>query len=118
MTPRRSWLVLALLVGLGGAARADALADARIFIGMQLELIKAGDVDGVRAGMTDRLRDKVTGEALAQAKQRLAGVTIDDLVAAAVAKGTAVSVKTKAGRTLTTLVQVAGKWKADTLWFK
>ena len=98
------------------AAIADALGDARAFIGKQVELIKAGDVNGVKAGFTDRLKDRVTAERVQKAKAEVAKVTLDDLVAGVEDKGDSVKVKMKNGRTLTTLVKVGGAWKADTIW--
>src|SRR5262245_27962223 len=99
-------------------AIADTLGDARSFIGKQVELIKAGDVNGVKAGVTDRLKDRVTAEGLQKAKGELAKMTLDDLVAGVEDKGDSVKVKMKNGRTLTTLVKVGGAWTADTIWFR
>jgi hypothetical protein len=39
-------------------------------------------------------------------------------VASATGTKTEIKIKMKNGRTLTTLVNVDGKWLADTLWFK
>jgi hypothetical protein len=99
-------------------ARADAVADAKAFIGKQVQLIKAGDVNGVKAGVTERLRDRVTTDGLEKAQKDLGKMTLDDLVAGVEDKGDSMKVKMKNGRTLTTLVKVGGEWKADTIWFR
>jgi len=96
----------------------DALTIARNFIAAQVERIKAGDLEGVKAGLTNRLKDRVTAEALAATRTQLAPMTIDDLVASVEDNDGGVKVKMKTGRTLTTLVQVGDAWKADTLWFR
>jgi len=124
MTHRRSALTLGLLAlfvlvfGLGSPARADELADAKAFIGKQVELIKKGDVAGLKAGFTSRLQDKITEDNVKKAQKQLGSMTIDDLVGAAEGKGDSIKIKMKNGRTLTTLVKQGGKWLADTIWFK
>jgi len=119
---RRITLVLVCaIVAMGisiGTAFADALGDAKTFIGKQVELIKAGDVNGLKAGFTDRLKDRVTAEGVQKAQKELPKYTLDDLVASVEDKGDSVKVKMKNGRTLTTLVKVGGAWKADTIWFR
>jgi hypothetical protein len=123
MTTRRSFLtmlaVLAVL-GLGSApARADDLANAKAFIGSQVELIKKGDVDGLKAGFTKRLQDKITADNVKKGQQQLGKMTLADLVASVAPVGKdGLKVKMKNGRTLTTLLKVDGKWLADTVWFK
>jgi phosphoglucomutase len=96
----------------------DALAMARTFIAAQVEPIKAGDIEAVKAGLTDRLKDRVTAEDLAKARAQLAPMTIDDLVASVEDNDGGMKLKMKNGRTLTTLVRVGDAWKADTLWFR
>lgn len=91
-------------------------------IAHQLELLKAGNVDALRACMTERLRDKVTQEVVDKGKQQAGKYTIDDLVDAVEegmdgANKTA-KIKMKSGRSLTTLVEIDGKWLAETIWFK
>jgi len=98
-------------------AAADAKGDAKAFIAKQLEVLKKGDLAGVKAGLTKRLQDKVTQEKVDKGKKEAAKFTIDDLVESAEAKGDAIKIKMKGGRTLTTLVKVDGKWLADTIWF-
>ena len=53
-----------------------------------------------------------------KAADQLGKMTLDDLVASADGDKTAIKIKMKNGRTLTTLLSVDGKWLADTLWFK
>src|SRR5215813_7504911 len=91
-------LVLSSMWGVWRVARADTLGDAKAFIGKQVELIKAGDVNGVKAGMTDRLKDRVTAEGLEKAKADLGKMTLDELVAGIEDKGDSVKVKMKNGR--------------------
>lgn len=95
------------------------LAPARAVIAKQVELIKAGDLEGLRAMVTDRLKDRITAEGLASAVRNLGNMTLEDLVAGVESVGDGLKLKMRNGRTLTTLVAVAGGgWKADTVWFK
>lgn len=99
-----------------------SLADPKSSIAYQFELVKAGDLDKLKACLTPRLRDGLTQEALDKAKTSAAQYTMEDLYASAEmgeadGKKTA-KVKMKNGRTLTTLVETDGKWLADTIWFK
>lgn len=91
-------------------------------IAMQLGQLKAGDVAGLRAGMTERQRERITQELVDKAKGEAGKATIDELVDS-VEMGTdgpnkTAKIKMKNGRTLTTLIEVDGKWLADTIWFK
>jgi hypothetical protein len=99
-------------------ARADDLADAKAFIGKQVELIKAGDVHGLKAGFTKRVQDKVTEANVKAAQAQVGKMPIDELVASVTASKGSLKIKMKNGRTLTTLVKVEGTWAADTVWFK
>ena len=90
----------------------------KALISKQVELIKAGDVEGMRAMVTDRIKDRVVLTGLQSAIKNLGSMTIDDLVASVESVGEGIKIKMKNGRTLTTLVQVGQDWKADTLWFK
>lgn len=123
-------LLSALLLGVASCGEPSASATGsnaapatpKAAIAQQLEQIKAGDVAGLKANMTERVRDKVTPEVVDKAKEQAAKMTIDDLVAS-VEDGMDGANKTakitmKNGRTLTTLVQVDGRWLADTIWFK
>ena len=103
-------------------AATGSLADPKSSIAYQFELVKAGDLDKLKACLTPRLRDGLTQEALDKAKASAAAYTMDDLydsaeMGEADGKKTA-KVKMKNGRTLTTLVETDGKWLADTIWFK
>lgn len=96
--------------------------DPKSSIAYQLDLVKMGDGDKLKACLTPRLRDKVTTEVVDKAKTEAAKYTLDDLYASAEmgeadGKKTA-KVKMKNGRTLTTLIQTDGQWLADTIWFK
>ena len=108
-------LVLGVLVV---PARADDLADAKAFITKQTELLKKGDVAGLKAGFTKRLQDKITDANVKKGQKQLGETTIDDLVASVAAGKDSLKIKMKNGRTPTTLVKVDGKWLADTVWFK
>ena len=99
-------------------ARADDLADARAFIGKQVEQIKKGDVASLKAGFTKRLQEKITEANVKKAQKELGTMTLDDLVASVAPTKDSLKVKMKNGRSLTTLVKVDGKWLADTVWFK
>jgi hypothetical protein len=108
-----------IVLGLVAApARADDLADAKAFISKQADLIKKGDVAGLKAGFTKRLQDKITEANVKKAQKQVGEMTIDDLVASVAAGKDTLKIKMKNGRTLTTLVKVDGKWAADTVWFK
>ncbi len=113
-------LALAVLVlgFIAVPARADELADARGFIGKQVELLKKGDVAGLKAGFTARLHDKITEENVKKGQKQIGTMALDELVSSVALSGSSLKVKMKNGRTLTTLVKVDGKWAADTVWFK
>jgi hypothetical protein len=101
---------------------AGSLSDPKSSIAYQFDLVKAGDVEKLKACLTPRVRDGVTKEVVDKAKADSAQYTIDDLYASAEmgeadGKKTA-KVKMKNGRTLTTLIETDGKWLADTIWFK
>jgi len=91
-------------------------------IAYQFELLKAGDTDKLKECFTERLRERITPEAVEKGKAQAGSYTLDDLVGS-VEMGQAEGQQTakimmKNGRTLTTLVQTDGKWLADTVWFK
>lgn len=103
------------------SATDPALRDPKTSIGYQFELLKAGDVAKLRACFTDRVRGRVTQEAVTKGKAEAGKYTLDELVASVEmgeyeGKKTA-KIKMKNGRTLTTLVETDGKWLADTIWF-
>ena len=128
----KNLVLVAFLVGIGslmvacsGLSRKTAegsLSDPKSSIAYQFDLVKAGDVDKLKACMTERVRDGVTKEVVDKAKADAPKYTLDDLYASAEmgeyeGKKTA-KIKMKNGRTLTTLVETDGKWLADTIWFK
>jgi hypothetical protein len=104
-------------------ATTGSQSDPKSAIAYQFDLVKAGDVEKLKAALTPRVRDGVTKEVVDKAKVDAAQYTIDDLYASA-EMGTAADgkktakVKMKNGRTLTTLIETDGKWLADTIWFK
>jgi hypothetical protein len=105
-----------------GQPAAAQPSDPKSVIAFQVGLLKAGDVAGLRAGMTSRVRDGVTQELVDKAKGEANDVNIDELVHT-IEPGTdgpnkTAKIKMKTGRTLTTLIEVDGKWLADTIWFK
>lgn len=106
-----------------GVARADDKADARKAIEAQIELIKKEDANKLKDHFTERLKGRITADAVKAGKKLADGMTIDDLVDSVTAdkdkdgKKT-LKLKMKNGRSLTTLVEVDGKWLADTIWFK
>jgi hypothetical protein len=108
-------LVVGLLVV---PARADDLADARAFITKQVDQLKKADVEGLKAGFTKRLQEKITEANVKKGQKEVGSMTIDDLVASVTPSKDSLKIKMKNGRTLTTLVKVDGKWLADTVWFK
>ena len=111
-------LCVLFLAVFAAPAVADDLADAKTVIGKQLELIKKGDVAGLKSGFTARLQEKITDANVKAAQKEMSKYTLEDLVEKVEGKGTSVKVKMKGGRTLTTLVKTDGKWLADTVWFK
>lgn len=129
MANLRSVLLSALALPLlafaacGGDTKASATPRTpKEAIAHQLDRLKAGDVDGVKAMMTERQRDKITPELVEAGKAEAGKYTIDDLVDSVEdgefeGKKTA-KIKMKNGRTLTTLVMTDGVWLADTIWFK
>lgn len=121
---RRSFVFLAFVcLGMIAApVRADDTADVKQAISAQFELLKAGDVEKLKAHFTERQKERITKEAVEKGKANAEKMTLDDLVAS-VDLGTfdgkkTAKIKMKNGRTLTTLIQTDGKWLADTVWFK
>lgn len=91
-------------------------------IAYQFGLLKEGNASQLRECFTDRIKERVTDEAVEKGKSQASEYSLDDLVAS-VEMGEAEGHQTakimmKNGRTLTTLVQVENKWLADTVWFK
>ena len=111
-------LAVFVLFAFVSPARADDLADAKAFIGKQVEQIKKGDVAGLKAGFTARLQDKITDANVKAAQKEVEKYKLDDLVVSVEKKGDGLKIKMKGGRSLTTLVKVDKKWAADTVWFK
>jgi hypothetical protein len=99
-------------------AAADDLADAKALIGKQLEMIKKGDVAGLKPGFSARQQDKITEANVKAAQKEAVKYTLADLVSKVESKDGNIKIKMKSGRTLTTLIKVDGKWVADTVWFK
>ena len=96
--------------------------DPKDAIAYQFGLLKAGDVDKLKACFTARLQDSITADAVEKGKGEAGSMTLDDLVASVEegeyeGKKTA-KIKMKNGRTLTTLIMTDGKWLADTVGFK
>lgn len=120
-TRRTALALMAAPLGASLVAGADQ-DDPRREIAAQLELLKAGDADGLKKHFTARLRDRITKEAVAEGAGAVGGVTLDELVATVTygeweGRKTA-KVGMKNGRSLTTLVLVDGRWLADTIWFR
>jgi hypothetical protein len=108
-----------LFLGLSAVpAAADDLADAKALIGKQLELIKKGDVAGLKPGFSARQQEKINEANVKAAQKEAAKYTLADLVDKVEPKDGGIKIKMKSGRTLTTLIKVDGKWVADTIWFK
>jgi hypothetical protein len=104
-----------------GKTADSSLSDPKGSIAYQFELLKAGDVDKLRACFTERQRPRITKEIVDTAQSEAGRMTLDDLYASAEpgeyeGKKTT-KVKMKNGRTLTTLILTDGKWLADTVWF-
>jgi hypothetical protein len=99
-----------------------AAGEPKAAIGLQLELLRKGDADAMKTHVTERLKDRVTKEAVADAKKNLEKVTLDELVDAVEITGSPgerkAVIKMKSGRKLTTLFEKNGVWLADTIWFK
>jgi hypothetical protein len=91
-------------------------------IAYQFDLLKAGDTDKLKECFTERVRERITPEAVEKGKSQAGNYSLDELVGTvemgqAEGKQTA-KIMMKNGRTLTTLVQTDGKWLADTVWFR
>jgi hypothetical protein len=91
-------------------------------IAAQFELLKKGDVEGLRTWFTERVRADITAEAVEKGRAEAGAYTLDDLAASIdveeMGGRKTAKVKMKNGRTLTTLILTDGRWKADTIWFK
>ncbi len=88
----------------------------------QIGLLKAEKTADLQSCFTERLRDRITDEAVSAGKAEVEKYAIDDLFASVETgeregRKTA-KIKMKNGRTLTTLVLVDGRWLADTIWFR
>jgi ATP-dependent protease Clp ATPase subunit len=108
-----------------GALRAEdakPLADPKTSVLHQYDLLKALDADKLRPCFTERLRSKITKDAVDKGQQEAAKIAREDLVASVTfeeANGKKLAkVMMKNGRRLTTLELHNGEWLADTLWFK
>src|SRR3954447_19039804 len=77
------------------AARADDTADAKAFIGKQVEQIKKGDVGGLKAGFTMRLQAKITEANVKKAAGQVGKMSIDELVASVAAANNTLKIKMK-----------------------
>lgn len=101
---------------------ADATAIAREQINIQYALLRKGHADKLRKHFTDRQKGRVTPANVKKAQKEIRNYTLDDLVASATEgeyQGQrTIKIKMKNGRTLTTLVEIDGKWYADTIWFR
>ena len=112
-------LSLCFLGLVASPAAADELADAKAVIAKQVDALKQGNDAVVRKLFTERLRARITPDAIKAAQKELGKMTLDDLVASVAPSGKdSLKIKMKNGRTLTTLVKVDGQWLADTIWFK
>jgi hypothetical protein len=105
-----------------GGTATSSLSDPWSSIAYQFNLIKAGDMDKLKACLTPRVRYSLTKEVVDKAKGEAAQYTMDDLFAS-VEMGEAdgrktAKVKMKNGRTLTTLIKTDGQWLSDTIWYK
>jgi hypothetical protein len=117
--------VVSMSIFAGDACADDKnpLAEPKTSIAYQLELLKAGDAAKLKECFTARQKDKITQEAVDAARKR-SGImlTIDELYASAemgeFQGAKTAKIKTKNGRTLTTLILTDGKWLADTIWFR
>ena len=88
----------------------------------QFGLLKEGNVSQLRECFTERVRERITDEAVEKGKLQASTYSLDELVAS-VEMGEAeghstAKIMMKNGRTLTTLIKVEDKWLADTVWFK
>jgi hypothetical protein len=115
-------LMMAHLIGPekdGDAAADPAATSPRAFLERQWDLVREGDVGGLRATFTPRLRERIGEAALRRIETRLpprdALVGLVEEVPGA--PGT-VRVSTAAGERLTTLVLTPEGWQADALWFE
>ena len=98
------------------------MATPRASIEHQVALLKAGDLEAFRACFTERLRGRITAEAMAKGTEEISTMSMEDLFAGMeegeYAGNKTAKVKMKSGRTLTTLILTDGDWLADTIWFK
>ncbi|HRP67987.1 MAG TPA: hypothetical protein PLY93_00440 [Turneriella sp.] len=100
----------------------DALAIARREIGVQFDLLKKGKTTQLKTHFTDRQKARVVDMRVKRAQKETAQYKITDLVHSAQEIShngrRTIKVKMRNERTLTTLVEIDGKWYADTVWFK
>jgi len=119
----RSTAAVAVAVLSVGVSWADEKADIRKEIEAQIELIKKEDANQLKDHFTERQKERITADAVKAARKKADSVKLDELIDSVTTDKDkegrkTVKVKMKNGRTLTTFVQVDGKWLADTVWFK
>ncbi len=87
-------------------------------IASQLALLQAGDYEGLKVCLTERVRNNVTAEQVSKAKATAQSMTLETIAVKYNPVGNGIKIMMKNGRTLTTMVKVGNDWLADTIWFK
>jgi hypothetical protein len=100
----------------------NSLATPKDALRHQLELLKAGDLEKFKACFTARQQEQITAEAIKAGQEELANFTLGSLYGSdeygEYDGQKTCKVKMENGRTLTTFIEVDGKWLADTVWFQ
>ncbi len=84
---------------------------------LQLELLRALDVDGLKACAVASIRNQVILEDLEIAKERFGTVPPQDLCATVKEIGDEAALTAKSGYVLETLKRIDGKWLAQNPWW-
>jgi hypothetical protein len=115
-------IVLMVFTLIGSGYSEDAITISKNTLKTQIELMKKGDLENLKACFTERVRDVITLESMKSGLEGVTKYTLDDLVSKVVEGdyngNRTIKIKMKNGRTLTTLVLIDGKWFSDRVWFK
>jgi len=100
----------------------DPLSTPKGSIVYQYEQVKAGNVEALKKCFTDRVRDRITAEAVKEGQETVKEYKVEDLVGEVIegeSQGAKTAkIKMKNGRTLTVLVLTEGQWLSERVWFK
>jgi len=80
-------------------------------IALQLELLKKQDVDALKQHFTERLRERITADAVVAAKDQAGGMTVAELIAT-------IETEEVDGMQTARVYMPGGRMLTDTIWFQ